>query len=175
VNYLLELIAEAGRPVEERERREAAQLQARAGREKAEAAKRTAAEIVKREQENRGRQNLHEPALKVAGQKVDAELYRVLKQSGVTGLSSPELVTRLGRTMEGSLVMHGVGLTDVGLTRNTLSEQLRRYTDSVGRNPASFISRVERDGLHRPSTHEPSRTPSHTRSRNGRGGSGRSR
>jgi len=175
VNYLLELIAEARRPVEERERREAAQLQTRAGREKAEAAKRTAAEIVKREQENRGRQNLHDLALRGAGQKVDVELYRVLKQSGVPGLSSPELAARLGRTMEGSLGMHGVGLTDVGLTRNTLSEQLRRYTDSVGRNPASFMSRVERDGLYRSSTREPSRTPSPTRSRNGRGGSGRPR
>lgn len=175
MSHLLELIAEARRPVEERERREATQLQARADREKAEAAKRTASEAVKREQENRGRQNLHDLALRVAGQRVDAELYRVLKRDGVSGLSSPELAARLGRTMEGSLGVSGVRLSDVGLTRDTLSEKLTRYTDSVGRNPGPFISRVERDGLHRSSTREPSRTPSHTKSRGGGSGSGRPR
>lgn len=132
MSHLLELIAEAASPVEERKRREKAFL--RDFKEKVEALNR-AAKAVEREQEGRGTQSPY-LAVEAAYRKVDAQLYQMLKSDGAGGLSSPEMAARLTRTLEGELVERGVRLADLSLTPDVLTEQLGRYAESVGRDPS---------------------------------------
>jgi uncharacterized membrane protein YccC len=99
---LFKLIADATKPVIEREHQEASRLQTEVA---SEAFKESAAEVTKPEQQKSSVAPGLDLALNEVNRRVDYQLQEMIRQDSLECLSSPETIIHLGRTVEQSLSM----------------------------------------------------------------------
>lgn len=166
LDRLFKLISEAREPVDEREQQEAACLQEEAA---AEAARKQAAEIAAQEQQRRAaalaRELARERAQREAHFNTDLQLLRMIREEGLDCLYSPETADRLVLAFERTLTDRGVNLSDIGLTSDSISENLSDYVEGISRNPIPFLSRMKAVDLYRSPGHDNSREPPHIQER----------
>lgn len=149
LDLLFKLIDKAQKPVHEREQQEAALQQ-----DEVDAAREAAEKAALQEQQTRSAESAHELALRAANFRVDIQVRQMLKEDGLEGLYSPETIDELRLTVEQTLGEYGAQLSSIGLTRDSLAEQLSSYVVEIGNNPEMFLSRIEASDFHRSSEQE---------------------
>jgi hypothetical protein len=83
----------------------------------------------------------------------------MIREEGLDCLYSPETAERLGSAFERTLADRGVELSDIGLTSDSLSENLSDYVEGISRNPTSFLSRMKAFDPYSSPDHDVSREP----------------
>jgi hypothetical protein len=151
VDRLLKLIDEGQKPVRERERQEPTVLRDEVD---AEAAGKFAEDAALQERQMCAAENARELALREANSRVDLQVCQMLREDGLEGLCSPATIDDLGLTVEQTLGEYGVQLSGIGLTRDSLAEQLCSYVVEIGNNPGLFLSRMGASDFHRSSEQE---------------------
>lgn len=151
MDRLFTLIDEAQRPVYEREQQEAALLQDEAD---ADVARKSAKKAVPQEQQTHVAESARELALRMTNVRVDLQVCQMLREDSLEGLYSPENMDELRLTVEQTLGEYGVQLSGIGLTRDSLVEQLSSYIVEIGNNPETFLSRMEASDSRRSSEQE---------------------
>lgn len=151
LDRLFRLIDEAQRPVHEREQQEAALLKDKAG---ADATRESAEQAAPQEQQTCAAESARELALRAANFRVDLRVWQMLEEDGREGLYFPESIDELRLTVEQTLGEYGVQLSGIGLTRDSLAEQLSSYVVEIGNDPETFLSRMEASDFDRPSGQE---------------------
>jgi hypothetical protein len=156
---LFKLIADATKPVIEREHQEASRLQTEVA---SEAFKESAAEVTKPEQQKPSVDPRLDLALNEINCRVDYQLQEMIRQDSLDCLSSPETIIHLGQAVEQSLSDQGLELTDLGLTHAWLTEQLGSYVELLAKDPRSFLVRMEQDDTQRTWINESTESPERT-------------
>lgn len=173
-DQLMRMMAEATRPVERREAREAMERrvaeEARLARE-TERAAREALARAKELAEQQAREQLLakircEKARELANQEMGRELHMLMKERGAGVLHERETIKVLSEGFERTLVKEQTKLSELGHTKESLREQVKEYVDGVARDPESFTRRmepVERLRQREPEVKERSRSIEHDR------------
>jgi hypothetical protein len=156
---LFKLIADATKPVIEREHHEASRLQTEVA---SEAFKESAAEVTKPEQQKTSVDPKFDLALNEVNRRVDCQLQEMIRQDSLDCLSSPETIIHLGRAVEQFLSDQDLELADLGLTHACLAEQLGSYVDLLAKDPRSFLARMEQDDTQRTWINESTESPERT-------------
>jgi len=156
---VFKLIADATKPVIEREHQEASRLQTEAP---SEAVKEPAVEVIKPEQQKPSVAPRLDLALNEINRRVDCQLQEMIRQDGLDCLSSPETIIHLSQAVEQSLSQRALKLADLRLTHACLTEQLSSYVELLANDPQPFLSRMEQNDSKRiwinESTEPPERT-----------------
>lgn len=148
---VMRLMTEATRPTVEREGRERAAREAAerariaAERERAEAAAReqARAQAAREQQERQVAKERQAKALEAANRTVERELHGMMKDHGREVLRDSQTPSRLAQTLERTLGEHDTKLSEIGLTRKELGEQVKAYVERIGENPEGFMRWME--------------------------------
>lgn len=156
---LFKLIADATKPVIEREHQAASRLQTEAP---SEAVKEPAAEVIKPEQQKPSVAPRLDLALNEINRRVDYQLQEMIRQDSLDYLSSPETIIHLGQAVEQSLSERGLELADLGLTHACLKEQLGSYVELLANDPQPFLARMDQEDSQRIWINESTESPERT-------------